>query len=95
MSSRNQYLEPEQRNLAALLYATLQRVRSDVLAGASATEAEAQALAALNAAGFRPDYVSVRDAADLQKSPLDRSAKRIVLAAAWLGKTRLIDNLLI
>jgi pantoate--beta-alanine ligase len=95
MSSRNQYLEPAQRNLAALLYATLQRVRSDVLAGASATEAEAQALAALNAAGFRPDYVSVRDAADLQKSPLDPSAKRVVLAAAWLGKTRLIDNLLI
>ena len=95
MSSRNQYLEPAQRSLAPLLFATLQRVRSDVLAGASATEAEAQALAALNAAGFRPDYVSIRDAAELQKSHPDPSAKRIVLAAAWLGKTRLIDNLLI
>jgi len=95
LSSRNQYLEPAQRTQAAMIYATLQRARSEVLDHGSVAGVEAQALAALAGAGLVPDYVSIRDANDLRKAGLDPAVSRIVLAAAWLGNTRLIDNLLI
>jgi pantoate--beta-alanine ligase len=94
MSSRNQYLEPAERARAARLYATLQSVREQVLAGAMPESVERQALDGLQAAGFRPDYVAVRMADDLC-APVASDGPRIVLAAAWLGRTRLIDNLLI
>ena len=50
------------------------------------------ALARLAAAGFRPDYVEIRRADDLQRPEPDHAALRI-FAAAWLGRARLIDNL--
>lgn len=94
MSSRNQYLEPAERRTAARLYAVLSAVRDALRGGADPHAAEAHALSELRAAGFRPDYVAVRLAHDLA-APLVAGAPRIVLAAAWLGRTRLIDNLLI
>lgn len=94
MSSRNQYLEPAQRQTAARLYAVLSGVRDALRGGGDPHAAEARALSDLRAAGFRPDYVAVRAADDLA-APLVAGARRIVLAAAWLGRTRLIDNLLI
>jgi pantoate--beta-alanine ligase len=94
MSSRNQYLEPAERGKASRLYTILRSVRDQVLAGESPESAEIGALGELKAAGFRPDYVAVRCADDL-RAPVAVGGPRIVLAAAWLGRTRLIDNLLI
>jgi pantoate--beta-alanine ligase len=85
MSSRNAYLSAAQRAEAPRLHALLKAVAS----GALSTE---QAVARLLAAGWRPDYVEVRRRSDLAPpGPADR--ERMVLAAARLGETRLIDNL--
>jgi len=94
MSSRNGYLTPEERRLAPRLYAILQalagRIQSDSGRGFSAHAA--QAAEQLEMAGFRPDYVSVRRQQDLAiPDPNDRQL--VILAAAWLGRARLIDNL--
>lgn len=84
MSSRNSYLSPAQRAEAPRLYRTLRQVGDGMPA-----EAAMQALAA---AGWEPDYVDVRRRQDLAPpQPADR--ERVVLAAARLGATRLIDNL--
>ncbi len=93
MSSRNRYLTAEERARAPLLYRTLRRVVERVREGArDLTAVEAEAMAALAAAGFRPEYVSVRRAADLAPpGPDDRAL--VVLAAAHLGSARLIDNI--
>jgi len=93
MSSRNNYLSPQERQAAPRLYAVLGAVRDRILKErASPAGAEQEALAALAAAGFRPDYVSVRRQDDLGV-PTPEDKKLVVLAAAWLGRTRLIDNL--
>lgn len=84
LSSRNAYLSPAERAEAPRLH----RVLKDVAAGAST----AQASAALAAAGWRPDYVEVRRRADLSL-PQPGDKELVVLAAARLGATRLIDNL--
>uniref|UniRef100_UPI002148EDE3 pantoate--beta-alanine ligase n=1 Tax=Tahibacter caeni TaxID=1453545 RepID=UPI002148EDE3 len=65
MSSRNQYLGAEERDRAALIHATLQRMRAAVAAGEPAEAVERAAAAALEAAGFRVDYAAVRRADDL------------------------------
>jgi pantoate--beta-alanine ligase len=94
MSSRNGYLSPEERRIAPKLYATLQ-VLAGQIQGApwgSIAEHEEQAAEQLEIDGFRPDYVSVRRQQDLAiPGPNDRQL--VILAAAWLGRTRLIDNL--
>ena len=92
MSSRNQYLTAEERALAPTLHATL----AAAAARARATDAdfagiERAGFTALERAGFRPDYFSVREAADLS-TPSDASRELVVLTAARLGKARLIDN---
>jgi pantoate--beta-alanine ligase len=96
LSSRNQYLDAEQRERAAQLYRTLRELGGALggqLPDAKARAGlEGRAVEALTRAGFRVDYVAIRDAADLAE-PRAHSAQLIVLAAAWLGKTRLIDNL--
>jgi pantoate--beta-alanine ligase len=92
MSSRNAYLSAEQRERAPLLYRTLQDLRAAAEAGRRDFPAlQAQALERLEAAGFRPDYVAVRRAQDL--GPPQAHGELVVLAAAWLGRARLIDNL--
>lgn len=93
MSSRNAYLSTEEREIAPRLHATLAKVADAIAAGeADFTALEAQAVEALVRQGFRPDYVSVRKANDLQP-PLPNDVELIILAAAWLGRARLIDNL--
>lgn len=92
LSSRNNYLSTKERRAAPVLYATLKRVRERIQEGAPRTTVEQAAVTELQATGFRPDYVSVRRANDLSEpGPDDRAL--IVLAAARLGRTRLIDNL--
>jgi pantoate--beta-alanine ligase len=93
MSSRNGYLTPSERATAAVLYRTLTDVKTAVEGGAvDYPDIERTAMAALTRAGFRPDYVSIRRATDLGEAVAGDSALR-VLAAAWLGSARLIDNL--
>jgi pantoate--beta-alanine ligase len=93
MSSRNGYLTPAERATAAILYRTLEEVKTAVESGVIDYPAvERTAMAALTRAGFRPDYVSIRRATDLGDPATGDTALR-VLAAAWLGSARLIDNL--
>jgi pantoate--beta-alanine ligase len=94
MSSRNRYLDASQRRDAPALHATLAGVCDALRAGASDFAAlESAARERLARAGFRPDYVEVRRAADLGKPEAGaRPEDLIVLGAAWLGRARLIDN---
>lgn len=93
LSSRNAYLSEEERARAPALHAALQEAAALLREGATAAAALARAKARLAEAGFhKVDYVELRDAETLE--PLmrgDRSAR--ILAAAWLGKARLIDNI--
>ncbi|MBW8369798.1 MAG: pantoate--beta-alanine ligase [Thiobacillus sp.] len=93
MSSRNAYLGTSERLQAA----QLQRELAAIVAAIQAGERDFEALAAtaarhLKMAGWRVDYVALRDATTLQ-APTPDSARLVVLGAAWLGNTRLIDNL--
>ncbi len=92
MSSRNNYLSPAERQTAPKLYATLGRLRDRIVKEKGVKSGmEAEAARELETAGFRPDYISVRRAADLAEAgPQDKAL--VILAAAWLGRTRLIDN---
>jgi pantoate--beta-alanine ligase len=94
MSSRNAYLAPAERRIAPTLYATLQALAGQIQSASRNGFAayEAQAAERLEMAGFCPDYVSVRRQQDLAiPGPEDRQL--VILAAAWLGRARLIDNL--
>jgi pantoate--beta-alanine ligase len=92
MSSRNHYLGPAERRDAPHLYETLCGLRDRVSRHGSVTpEAEEAAVESLKSRGFRPDYVSVRRQDDLAP-PRAEDKRLVILAAAWLGKTRLIDN---
>jgi pantoate--beta-alanine ligase len=91
LSSRNVYLSPSERNSAPLLYRTIAEVAADLAKGRGCDDAVVAARFKLDAAGFRVDYVAVRDPDTLK--PLSGPVKWArVLAAAYLGKTRLIDN---
>ncbi|MHB1292756.1 MAG: pantoate--beta-alanine ligase [Sulfuricella sp.] len=93
LSSRNGYLSAEERTEAARLYRNLVQIRESMLAGnRDFSVLERGAIADLEAHGWRVDYVSVRNAATLLPAA-PCVAGLVVLAAAWLGKTRLIDNL--
>jgi pantoate--beta-alanine ligase len=92
MSSRNAYLSADERAVAPLLFATLRQVAAALQAGEQASDAEWDAARSLSAAGFKPEYISFRRRADLAL-PVAEDRALIVLAAARLGKARLIDNL--
>ncbi len=93
LSSRNGYLSPAQREDALLLSATLRQVADALRKGnADIANLESQAMHTLRNAGWLPDYVAVRRQADLQ-TPRGSEDALVVLAAARLGTTRLIDNL--
>lgn len=94
-SSRNQYLTAEERAVAPQLHEVLERIGRDLQNGKrDFQELELQAVATLEAAGFAPDYVAVRRAQNLEVP--DRDCDEIVvLAAAQLGKARLIDNVVV
>lgn len=93
LSSRNLYLDDEQRRAARALPRALGEAAAAIGDGAPADEALAKARETLARAGFDPvDYVELRDAETL--APVDRPGRPArLLAAAWIGKTRLIDNL--
>ncbi|MBK9952532.1 MAG: pantoate--beta-alanine ligase [Candidatus Competibacteraceae bacterium] len=93
MSSRNGYLTPEERAIAPTLYATLTASAERLRAGERDYQRLSdEAKARLAAAGFRPDYFEIRRASDLQP-PASGDENLRILAAAWLGRARLIDNL--
>ncbi|HEY9100321.1 MAG TPA: pantoate--beta-alanine ligase [Thiobacillus sp.] len=93
MSSRNGYLSDAERIQAAQLHSQLAAIAASVQAG----ERDFEALCAttsrhLKMAGWRVDYVALRDAATLQ-APTPACTRLVALVAAWLGTTRLIDNI--
>jgi pantoate--beta-alanine ligase len=93
LSSRNAYLSDKERAIAPALYAIISEAAAKVAAGTPFTVVITTAMASLAAAGFtKVDYVEIRDAATLSASVSPGKPLRI-LAAAWLGKTRLIDNI--
>lgn len=93
LSSRNGYLSASERAEAPQLFAALSRVKSDLLAGEKDFAAiEQRAVDELSSRGWRPDYVSIRRQSDLL-APQPGDRELVVLAAARLGATRLIDNL--
>ncbi len=95
MSSRNRYLSADERRTAPIVHRVISEVAAHLLKGGNADEACEDAARKLTAAGFRQiDYVAVRDAATLGAYDPAKGPGR-VLAAAWLGKTRLIDNIAI
>lgn len=95
LSSRNGYLSADERATAPALYRTLKQLAEAIRSGDRDYPALlAQGLQALQAAGLRPDYLEIRDATDLQPAVVD-TRELVILAAAYLGKTRLIDNLLV
>jgi pantoate--beta-alanine ligase len=84
MSSRNNYLSAAERAEAPRLYRTLLEVKAGNISGE-------KAVAALAAAGWKPDYLEIRRQQDL--APPDGTGRElVVLGAARLGTTRLIDN---
>lgn len=95
MSSRNAYLSDDEREKAPALYQALADVERQLRDGAGDFDAlERQARNELERAGFVPEYVAVRRAADL--GPADEACRElVVLAAANLGQARLIDNVLV
>ena len=96
MSSRNSYLEPVDRQNSRLLSASLQQLRQEIEQGISIEQAEKNCSETLKSNGFVVDYVTLRETEGLKKvsdEQLISGRKLIVLAAAKLGSTRLIDNL--
>ena len=91
LSTRNAYLTPAERARAPALYETLTEGAQRAAAGADLARVEAACVARLTASGFVPDYVAVRRAEDLAV-PKATDADLVILAAARLGRTRLIDN---
>ena len=92
MSSRNAYLSAEERRIAPLLHRTIADVARAAAGRADVAAAVEGGKAALAAAGFKVDYLEVRDAETLRPAAPDAGRPLRVLVAAWLGKTRLIDN---
>ena len=97
LSSRNMYLSPEERAEAPALYRALNFVAGEMRAGhLDIFSVERDAMAQLAQRGWKPDYISIRKRIDLQPpsaGDLAQGTPLVVLAAAKLGTTRLIDNL--
>ena len=97
LSSRNGYLSVEERAEAPLLYKVLNDVANEVRGGQhNVALVEQLAMERLAGRGWKPDYVAVRKRIDLQPpsaADMEQGAPLVVLSAAKLGATRLIDNL--
>ncbi len=90
MSSRNQYLTQNERMQAPLLYKTLSEMALKIEKGEQNYEKlEEEAVSSLKKDGFRPEYLKICDSETL-KAP--KKGNLVIIAAAWLGKARLIDN---
>jgi pantoate--beta-alanine ligase len=91
MSSRNKYLTLSERERAPLLFKAIIDVAESIKRGRSDYEnLEKNSISSLITAGFRPEYFSVCDSKTLKK-PVNQEL--VILASAWLGKARLIDNI--
>ena len=91
MSSRNAYLSQSERALAPALYSALAEAAEGIRGGKSAEKVINGARTRMTSAGFRIDYLRLRNADTLKEAKNSDEPKRL-LAAVWLGKTRLIDN---
>lgn len=93
MSSRNSYLNAEERARAPMIHAMLKTLAEQIRAGCDDfPRLEDEGRTELDAAGFRTDYVAIRRTEDLAP-PQSKHDELVILAAARLGRTRLIDNL--
>jgi len=93
LSSRNTYLDPAERAEAPRLYRLLREAQRQLVDGAiDFQRIELDVMADLARHGWRPDYIAVRRRADLQV-PGDQDRELVIVAAARLGRTRLIDNI--
>jgi pantoate--beta-alanine ligase len=94
-SSRNGYLSEEQRQIAPRLYQLLQETAEALAQGdRDFARLEAEALTKLQMVGFQTDYYAIRNADNLAQ-PDEQQSRLVILAAAYIGATRLIDNLLV
>ena len=92
LSSRNAFLSAKERKEAPRLHRALKQAHVDIIGGARDFQRiELHCMSVLADHGWKPDYVAVRRQADLQP-PRPADAELVVLAAAHLGRTRLIDN---
>jgi pantoate--beta-alanine ligase len=94
MSSRNAYLSKEERETAAMLYATLKNIGEALRSDSQVSTTLKQEKERLTSAGFVLDYLEIRDAQDLSKSYVEATSA-VILVAAKLGQARLIDNLVV
>jgi pantoate--beta-alanine ligase len=92
MSSRNRYLSKHERHQATAIIRTLEQCADKIRDGHDLQAATRAAARSLMTLGFKVDYVTARNAETLAV-PLSRDEPLRLLAAAWLGKTRLIDNI--
>ncbi len=93
MSSRNAYLDAEQRRRAPALFGSLRAAAQRIHGGETDFEGiEKEGMEALRSAGFEPEYFNVRCSADLSDAGPE-SSDLVILTAARLGKARLIDNI--
>lgn len=95
LSSRNGYLSASEREVAPALHRALEQLAQAIRNGEHDYSALlARGLQQLQTAGLRPDYLDIRDATNLQPAVAE-TRELVILAAAFLGKTRLLDNLLV
>lgn len=92
LSSRNQYLSKHERHQATAIIRTLRQAAEKIIAGAELQATTRTAARSLSTLGFKVDYVTARNAETLAVPQRSDEPLRL-LAAAWLGKTRLIDNI--
>jgi pantoate--beta-alanine ligase len=92
LSSRNQYLSKTERHQATAIYKSISQAADKIRSGVAPQKATRAAARSLTTLGFKVDYVTARHAATLAvpEAPTDEPLR--VLAAAWIGGTRLIDN---
>ncbi|GHA95217.1 pantoate--beta-alanine ligase [Shewanella indica] len=94
LSSRNSYLTETEKALAPKLKASMDKLAEAIVLGQDIDQAISNAKEFLRAAGLEPDYLEVREASSLK--PVNSDDKSLViLAAAYLGKARLIDNMIL
>ncbi|MDE2447198.1 MAG: pantoate--beta-alanine ligase [Alphaproteobacteria bacterium] len=92
MSSRNRYLSKTERQQATAIYKNLMQAAEKIRSGVNQQTATRAASRSLTTLGFKVDYVTARNAETLAV-PQDEGEPLRLIAAAWLGKTRLIDNI--